>query len=120
MFIVLKASEQLLYEGVQISDELNTFYTQCQTSNDVQVSLQTSLNVCVLLPVEIWLIVVASVKLYVVSSKSRAIHYYYLMSVLIITFLSVIIALLPAECGRHLSASLFNRHSCVIWFMSVI
>jgi len=52
--VVLKASEQLLYEGVQISDELNTFYAQCRTNDDVQVCLQTSLSICVLLP--IWLI----------------------------------------------------------------
>jgi len=44
MIVVLKASEQLLYDGVQISDELNTFYAQSRTNDDVQVCLQTSLK----------------------------------------------------------------------------
>ena len=41
MFLcVLKAAEQLLHDGIEVGDQLNTFTARCRQTDDTQVGLQ--------------------------------------------------------------------------------
>jgi len=40
---MLQASEQLLYDGIQVGDELNTFSARCRQTDDTQVSVSAPL-----------------------------------------------------------------------------
>ena len=42
MTVVLKTSENLLNDGIQIDDELNSFSDDCERADDTQVCLQTA------------------------------------------------------------------------------